>query len=437
MGRIFIWAGQGSTIDSEIDTEFLGRIHNQSARELRWQGFSVLEVPVGLSLPKAIAWINIRAQPGDVALALETAAFPNSRVRGTRVFYIANNTERHTQAEQVLQSLAQQVRSLVNCGVQPDTTTETGSLAFTRQINIPALVLSLGFVTNLEDRSLMLEHSNELARGIFKGLLLWSRRLAERGTRLPFPPVPISINGQIHTEQGILVEGNAYIPADLIDQCALARHRLTTAGWRNYGGVTYVRAIELRDAGVFVGWDAETHTVLLQTLLSFKSEALGDIMGPGYLLQSDYEVFLKQVNPEGLQKLPEITQLYQEEAAIEGVNPDVAFAQALLEANFFGFSSLLEPAQNNFGGLGSTTGSGEFASFPSARLGVRAHIQHLKAYATEEPLVQAVVDPRFRFVTRGVAPRVELLSRRWSAEAEYGEKILAILRRLYGSAGLL
>jgi len=68
MGRIFIWAGQGSTIDSEIDTEFLGRIHNQSARELRWQGFSVLEVPIGLSSPKAIAWINIRAQPGDVAL---------------------------------------------------------------------------------------------------------------------------------------------------------------------------------------------------------------------------------------------------------------------------------------------------------------------------------------------------------------------------------
>ena len=87
MGRIFLWAGQGSTIDSEIDTEFLGRIHNQSARELRWQGFSVLEVPVGLSLPKAIAWINVRAQPGDVALALETDTFPSPKVRGTSVFW--------------------------------------------------------------------------------------------------------------------------------------------------------------------------------------------------------------------------------------------------------------------------------------------------------------------------------------------------------------
>ena len=109
----------------------------------------------------------------------------------------------------------------------------------------------------------------------------------------------------------------------------------------------------------------------------------------------------------------------------------------MLEANFLGFSGWLEPVQNNFGGLGSTGGSREFASFPSARIGVRAHIQHLKAYANEEPLVQEVVDPRFRFVTRGVAPRVEQLGRRWSAEAEYGEKILAILRRLYGFAGLL
>ncbi len=437
MGRIFIWAGQGSTIDSEIDTEFLGRIHKQSARELRQQGFSVLEVPIGLSLPKAIAWINIRAQPGDVALALETDTFPSSKVRGTRIFYIANNAERCTQAEQVLQSVAQQVPFLVSRGVQPDTATETGSLAFTRQIKIPSLVLSLGFVTNLEDRTLILERSPQFAHGIFEGLLHWSRRLSERGIGLPFPPLQISVNGQICDEAGILVEGNAYVPADIVDQCVIDITLATTVRLLNYRGIAYIRAIDLREAGVFVGWDVETRTTLLQTLLSFEPEALGDIIGLGYLLPSDYEVFLKQVNPEGLQKFPDIAQLYQEEAAIEGINPDVAFTQALLEANFFGFSGWLEPAQNNFGGLGSTGGSSEFASFPSARIGVRAHIQHLKAYANEEPLVQEVVDPRFRFVTRGVAPRVEQLSRRWSAETEYGEKILAILRRLYGSAGLL
>lgn len=437
MGRIFIWAGPGRTIDGVIDAEVLVQLRNQIARTLRSRGFAVLEVPAGLSLPEAIAWINARAQPGDVALELETDAFPNPNVRGTSVFYIANNAERRTQAEQLLRSLVQQVPFLVNRGAQPDTATEPGSLAFTRQVKIPALVLSLGFVTNPEDRALILERSDELAQGIVNGLALWSRSGADRGSALPFPPINISINGQIYGEQGIIVEGNAYVPVDIIDQLDIDITRPATVRLLNYGSVTYIRAIDLREAGVFVGWDADTRTVLLRTLLPFKPEDLGEIIGPGYLPEAAYENFLRQVNPEALRQFPDLAEIYREEAAIEGVNPDVAFAQALLETNFLRFGGSLKPTQNNFGGLGSIGGSGEPASFPSARIGVRAQIQHLKAYANQEPLVQEVVDPRFRFVTRGVAPNVEQLSRRWSAGAKYGEKILAILRRLYESAGLL
>jgi hypothetical protein len=446
MGRIFLWARQGHTTDgasdlddgaSDVNLNLLVPVSSQSARELRFSHFSVLEVPVGLSLPKAIAWINGRAQVGDIALALETAAFSSTKVRGTSIFYLANNTKRCTQAEQLLQALAEQVPALVNQGAQPDTATASGSLAFTRQIKVPSLVLRLGFVTNLEDQAMLLQRSYELACGLFNGLARWSRSVSEQRIGLPFPPLQISINGQNYDEPGILVEDNVYVPADLMDQCALDLTRLTTARWFNYGGITYIRAIDLREVGVFVGWEAETRTALLQTLLSFKPEALGDIMGPGYLLPSDYEVFLQQVNPAGLQKFPDIAQLYQAEAAIEGVNPDVAFAQALVETNCLSFSALLEPTQNNFGSLGSTGGSREVASFPSARIGVRAHIQHLKAYANKEPLVEAVVDPRFHFITRGVAPSVAQLSRRWSAGVEYGECLLAMLKRLYGSAGLL
>jgi len=437
MGRIFLYAQQGRAINGVIDAEILVRMYKQSARELRYEGFTVLEVPTELSLPEAIAWINVRSQLGDVALALETAAFPNSNVRGSTVFYIANNTERRAHAEQLLRSLSEQFPSLVSRGAQPDTVTELGSLAFTRQVHIPSLVLSLGYITNLYDQSIILEKQTPLAQGIYKGLLFWSRRLAERGIGLPFSPICINIDGQAYSEQGIYVEGNAYIPIDIIDQLALQIPYPTTARLLDYGGIAYIRAIDLREAGVFVGWEMDTRTVLLQTLLSFKPQDLGKIMGSGYLLQSDYEAFLNQMNPEALQRFPEIAQLYQQESAIEGVNPDVAFAQALLESNFLGFSALLKPVQNNFGGLASIGASREFASFPSAQIGVRAHIQHLKAYADNEPLVQEVIDPRFHFVTRGVAPRVEQLSRRWSAKTEYGESILAMLRRLYGSAGLL
>jgi hypothetical protein len=61
----------------------------------------------------------------------------------------------------------------------------------------------------------------------------------------------------------------------------------------------------------------------------------------------------------------------------------------------------------------------------------------LKAYASLEPLVQEVVDPRFRFVTRGIATLIDQLSGRWSADLDYGARISAMLKRLYESAGLL
>lgn len=107
-----------------------------------------------------------------------------------------------------------------------------------------------------------------------------------------------------------------------------------------------------------------------------------------------------------------------------------------VESGFLRFGNNLKPEQNNFAGLGTIGGSAA-ASFESARLGVRAHIQHLKAYASLEPLVQEVVDPRFDFVTRGVAPLIDQLSGRWSASLQYGAKITAMLKRLYDSAGLL
>ncbi|MGA0198387.1 MAG: cell wall hydrolase, partial [Prochlorotrichaceae cyanobacterium] len=77
------------------------------------------------------------------------------------------------------------------------------------------------------------------------------------------------------------------------------------------------------------------------------------------------------------------------------------------------------------------------ANFPSIRLGIRALVQHLKAYASTEPILQEIIDPRFRFVRRGTAPLVSQLSGRWAADLQYGDKIISILRRLYESARLL
>ena len=116
---------------------------------------------------------------------------------------------------------------------------------------------------------------------------------------------------------------------------------------------------------------------------------------------------------------------------MEGVNHDIAFAQMCLETGFLRYGGDVKPGQYNFCGLGATGGGEPGLSFPDPRIGVRAHIQHLKAYGSTEDLNNDLVDPRFHFVVRGRAPTIQGLTGTWAADPRYSEKITAILKRLY------
>jgi hypothetical protein len=160
-------------------------------------------------------------------------------------------------------------------------------------------------------------------------------------------------------------------------------------------------------------------------------------MGKGITSDVQMLMFLKANNESATEPYKDLPRFYRDEGAIEGVNHDIAFSQMCLETSFLRFPGSLQPEDNNFGGIGAVSGESGDVSFRDPRIGARAHIQHLKAYASTEPLVQEVVDPRFRFVRRGVAPLVTDLSGRWDSDPQYGTKIMAILRRLYESSGLL
>ncbi|MDX2099485.1 MAG: glucosaminidase domain-containing protein, partial [Leptolyngbyaceae cyanobacterium bins.59] len=204
-----------------------------------------------------------------------------------------------------------------------------------------------------------------------------------------------------------------------------------------FRGVVYVKAIELRDFNISVAWDNPSQTIALRSILRISPDLMNRIMGQGYSTEVQMMMFLKSNNEVALTQFPDIPKLYREEASIEGVNHDVAFCQMCVETAFLRFGGDVIPKQNNFAGLGTIDEGIQGAYFPNPRIGVRAQVQHLKAYASTEPMVQDLVDPRFRFVTRGIAPTVEQLSGRWAADREYGRKILAVLRRLYESAGLM
>lgn len=88
----------------------------------------------------------------------------------------------------------------------------------------------------------------------------------------------------------------------------------------------------------------------------------------------------------------------------------------------------VKPSQNNFSGIGATGNGAQGASFPDAKTGIRAQIQHLKAYATKEALRNECVDPRYNLVAKGCAPTIEGLSGRWAADKGYAEKILSVYK---------
>ncbi|GHV71423.1 hypothetical protein AGMMS49928_23090 [Spirochaetia bacterium] len=154
------------------------------------------------------------------------------------------------------------------------------------------------------------------------------------------------------------------------------------------------------------------------------------ILGKGRTNSAVLAAFLRQSNPKVEEFADQLAQLYVEEAAVEGINHDVAFSQMLLETGFLRFGGLVSPDMYNFCGLGAIGPEQPGETFPDPRTGVRAHIQHLKAYASEEPLKQPLVDPRYHYVRRGSAPSINGLAGTWAADRQYAEKITGILERL-------
>ena len=454
MGRIFISAAHGGKEAGGIDpgsvaggtTEAREMIllRDLIVTELRSRSFDVLAVPDDLSAAETIAWINSRGRRVDVALEIHADAASSPAVRGAAVYHIANNQERKSNGELVLMGLLRRVTQLPNRGVKPDTESGLGSLAFCRQVVIPSLLMQVGFLSSPEDRSLLQNRRRDFAIGIADGLVSWSRVIDPSSVTPPvtpvepiYPAINISINGQKYAEQGILVNGNSYIPIDLVDQLRIDLSKSPNVNRISYRKIVYIKAVDLRDFNVVIGWDGASRTVSLRSNLLVCVDQLDRIISRGNTSEVELQLFLRNNNENALVNFPDIPKLYREEGNAEGVNYDIAFCQMCLETGFLRFGSDVRPEQNNFAGLGSIGGGAEVASFSSARIGIRAHIQHLKAYASLEPLVNEVVDPRFRFITRGVAPSIYQLSGRWSVDLDYGTKILAMMKRLYESARLL
>lgn len=150
--------------------------------------------------------------------------------------------------------------------------------------------------------------------------------------------------------------------------------------------------------------------------------------------------YIRSKSPNVVQSVAEMIPFYIFEGMTEGIAGDVAFAQSCIETGNFSFpqsTCAVTIDQNNFAMMGVTSTFAKGETFETPQLGIRAQIQHLKAYASTEPLSGECVDPRFKYVSRGCAPYVEWLGQKenpqgkgWAVEEKYGEKILKVLKEI-------
>lgn len=159
---------------------------------------------------------------------------------------------------------------------------------------------------------------------------------------------------------------------------------------------------------------------------------------------SGYDTFKAKYNGKyngvlakgGASTINQFAQIFYEEATAEGVRAEVAFTQCMKETGFLKYGGDVLPNQYNFAGIGAT-GAVHGASFSNVRMGIRAQIQHLKAYGSISPLTNQCVDPRFNLVKRGSAQFVEWLGIKenpngygWATSKRYGHDIVSMVNSL-------
>jgi len=158
------------------------------------------------------------------------------------------------------------------------------------------------------------------------------------------------------------------------------------------------------------------------------------LTGKGIKSPVQLQEFFFSHNPDlPVSQIALMASLYVEEAPQENINSDVAFVQMCLETGFLTFGNLVVPEMHNYCGLGAMDADHPGEWFDDEKTGVRAHIQHLQAYATTEEvkLNNPLVDPRYSWPHKTrYADTVFQLAGTWAMDPEYGNKLNNLLSEL-------
>lgn len=161
-----------------------------------------------------------------------------------------------------------------------------------------------------------------------------------------------------------------------------------------------------------------------------------NLLAVGQLNEKQLADYFIKHNPSARKnEIKKFAKIYIEEARAEGINSDVAFAQMCLETGYLTFGNLVQPEWHNYCGLGAMDAEHPGERFDTPQLGIRAHIQHLQAYATTEEvkLNKALVDPRYNWVHKTkFIEDIFGLTGTWAMDPNYAAKLERILQEMEG-----
>lgn len=196
-------------------------------------------------------------------------------------------------------------------------------------------------------------------------------------------------------------------------------------GWALAGGI----ALAVSGSGTVA--DAAGQRPMLPEIRTSQWNMVPQCVTPERLM-----VFLKQRNRALLPQFREIAFHYRQFGSAWRVRWDYAFFQMAIETNFLSYRQPngrmgdVDPAQNNFAGIGTTGGGVPGDRFPDVPTGVLGQIQHLVVYSGEpvqRPVAQrtALKQDHILAASRALNRPVRFndLARRWAADPKYASSI--------------
>ena len=191
-----------------------------------------------------------------------------------------------------------------------------------------------------------------------------------------------------------------------------------------FGGVRAINSGVRADIAYELGWGPKTGHRVMGTSPTFTQAKFVRAF------KSTGKTYPAELKKKGAKSIEEFCKILVTEANAEGVKPEIVYAMTMFETGWL--QSTNARTKCNFCGLGG--GGSAAVPFSDVRTGLRAQVQHMKLYASKDPLANPAAYEKWastaKYLGRGFAPTVEQLGKRWAGMNDYYDYLESVIDRV-------